>query len=215
VNVHRLHLADVVYPDWHPNTGVGPVYGFAVVTDSGTVLVDTGIGPEQPLIDRLYQPTRHPLDRVLHDAGIESNSVIAIVNSHLHFDHCGGNAVFPGVPVWVQSAEREAAREPRYTIPEFVDDPAVHYRLIVGDAEVVPGVRVLSTPGHTSGHQCVAVDHEDGTELIATQAFETIAEFEAARADGSLAQRYPSLDRLMERVTTLHVSHDDRVWRRV
>ena len=73
----------------------------------------------------------------------------------------------------------------------------------------------LRAAGHTPGHQCVAVHHEDGVELIAAQAFETIDEFEAALTGGSLGERYPSLAPLMERLTAVHVSHDSRIWRTV
>ena len=211
--VHRLHLADVLYPDWHPSTGVGPVYAFAVVTPAGTVLVDTGIGPPHPLIDRLYNPVRYSMEDALRSAGIEPESVVAVVNSHLHFDHCGGNSGFDGVPTWVQQAEREAAREPRYTIPEFVEDLRIDYRLITGVAEVVPGVTATLTAGHTPGHQCVVVQQDAGNALIAAQAFETIAEFESSLADGSLQQRYPMLPDLLNGATEVHVSHDHGVWR--
>lgn len=212
--VHRLLLAEVVYPDWHPNDGVGPVYGFAVETGAGVVLVDTGIGPANAVIDGLYQPTRYDLAEALRGAGLAAVDVRAIVCSHLHFDHCGGNASFPNVPVWVQEAEREAATAPKYTIPEFVEDPGISYRLIAGDAEVARGVRIVSTPGHTPGHQCVVVDVEGGAELLATQAFESTAEFEAALADGSLVERYPGLAPLVPERVRVHVSHDERVWSR-
>ena len=212
--VHRLWLADVVYPEEHPRSGVGPVYAFAVTTGFGTVLVDTGLGPPHPLIDRLYRPTRYDLASALESAGIGRSSIVAIVNSHLHFDHCGNNRAFPRIPVWVQAAEREAAREPNFTIPEFVEDSAIEYRFVEGEATVLPGVLILPAPGHTPGHQCVAVEHDGGIELIAAQAFETIDEFLAARADGSIVLKYPALAPLLPRVTWVHVSHDHQTWER-
>lgn len=210
--VHRLWLADVVYPKEHPRSGVGPVYAFAITTAVGTVLVDTGLGPPHRLIDRLYRPTRYDLAAALESAGIGRSSIVAIVNSHLHFDHCGNNGSFPGIPVWVQAAEREAASKPNYTIPEFVEDPAIEYRLVEGEATVLPGIRILPAPGHTPGHQCVAVEHAGGIELIAAQGFETIDEFLAAHAAGTITRRYPALAPLLPRVTRLHVSHDHRTW---
>jgi N-acyl homoserine lactone hydrolase len=210
--VHRLHLADVVYPDWHPNDGVGPVYAFAVTTPNGVVLVDTGIGPANATIDRLYRPTRYDLLMALKLVRIDPSSVVAIVNGHLHFDHCGNNGAFPGVAIWVQAAEREAARDPGYTIPEFVEGG--DYHIVEGMAEVVPGVRVVPTPGHTPGHQSVYVETGAGPELIAAQAFETIAEFTVARAEGRLARTYPQLAELIPGLTAVHVSHDHRAWRR-
>lgn len=212
--VHRLWLADVVYPEAHPRSGVGPVYAFAVTTGFGVVLVDTGLGPPHPLIDRLYRPTRYDLAAALESAGIVRSSVVAIVNSHLHFDHCGNNRSFPGIPVWVQAAERQAARQPDYTIPEFVEDPGIQYRLVEVEAAVVPGVRLIPAPGHTPGHQCVAVEHNGDIELIAGQAFETIDEFLAVQAADAILTKYPAVAPLVPRVTRMHVSHDHRTWER-
>ena len=209
--VHRLHVADVVYPDWHPRDGVGPVYAFAVITETGTVLVDTGIGPANATIDELYRPTRYDLLGAMRLAGVDPSSVVAIVNSHLHFDHCGNNGAFAGVPAWVQGAEREAANEPRYTIQEFLQ--GVDFHLVDGDVEVAPGVRIVATPGHTPGHQSVLVEMEDGLVLIAAQAFEDLPEFTSARAEGRLGRDHPNLAEAMRDVTTVHISHDHRVWR--
>jgi glyoxylase-like metal-dependent hydrolase (beta-lactamase superfamily II) len=146
-------------------------------------------------------------------AGIEIASVGALVNSHLHFDHCGNNSAFPGIPAWVQAAEREAANAPRYSIPEFLDAPGIDYRAIDGAAEVVPGVHIIATPGHTPGHQSVLVETNSGPELIATQAFETIAEFRLRLAEGRIATLYPQLAEVLGEVVAVHVSHDHRVWR--
>jgi len=62
-SVLPMLLDSVVYPDWHPRFGeVGPVYSYVLRNESKLVLVDTGIGPAHPLIDRLYSPTRRDLD---------------------------------------------------------------------------------------------------------------------------------------------------------
>lgn len=79
-----------------------------------------------------------------------------VINSHLHWDHCGGNRLFPHCPIVVQRAELGFARAPSgpvrggYMANHF--DVAVTYRPVDGDQEVAPGVRVLATHGHTPGH---------------------------------------------------------------
>jgi N-acyl homoserine lactone hydrolase len=128
----------------------------------------------------------HPQGRVLVDTGmIDSTSeldaewgvridpekipreVLCVINTHLHFDHCGGNRLFPGVPIHVQRAEREAARGEDYTIREWVEFDGANYVEHDGEAEILPDIRVLRTPGHTPGHQSVLVDTDDGLVVCA------------------------------------------------
>ena len=102
------------------------------------------------------------------------------MNTHLHFDHCGGNRLFPGLPIYVQRLEREAARVPGYTIPEWVEFEGARYVELDGAAEIVPGVRVVRTPGHTPGHQSVLVETEDGLVVVAGDVAYRWEDFDAA-----------------------------------
>jgi N-acyl homoserine lactone hydrolase len=88
--------------------------------------------------------------------------VVCVINTHLHFDHCGGNRLFPGVPIHVQRLELQGRHDP----PEWVDFPGATYVEPDGEAEVLPGIRLLPTPGHTRGHRSVLVDTPDGLVVI-------------------------------------------------
>src|SRR5438132_305215 len=125
----------------------------------GRVLVDTGMIDSTPELDEEWHP--------FFDAALIPREVSLVINTHLHFDHCGGNRLFPGVPIYVQRVEREVAREPGYTIPEWVEFEGANYVELDGAAEIVPGVRVLPTPGHTRGHQSVLVDTDEGLVVVA------------------------------------------------
>ncbi|MDE3026626.1 MAG: MBL fold metallo-hydrolase, partial [Acidobacteriota bacterium] len=93
--------------------------------------------------------------------------VAVVVNTHLHFDHCGGNRRFAGVPIHVQRRELADARaDPDYTIPDWVDFDGAAYVEHDGEAEVLPGIRLLPTPGHTAGHQSVLVEAAEGPVLL-------------------------------------------------
>src|SRR5881275_2162859 len=115
-DVVPLHLADVTYPESHPLAGQdGPVLAFAIRHPDGIVFFDTGIGEGNAWIDENYRPRSRGVREALVAARLDPDAVRAIVNSHLHFDHCGQNRAFPGVPVHVQRTELELARAGGHT----------------------------------------------------------------------------------------------------
>ena len=127
----------------------------------GLVLVDTGMIDSTPELDEEWQPTPHPLPAEL------VNRVAMVVNTHLHFDHCGGNRLFPGVPIHVQRLELADARtQESYTIPAWVDFDGATYVEHDGEAEILPGIRIVPAPGETRGHQIVVVETDEGPVVL-------------------------------------------------
>ena len=208
-DVIPLHLADVTYPASHPLAGQdGPVLAFAIRHPDGVVLVDTGIGEGNGWVDENYQPRKRDLREALDAAKLDPAEVRAIVNSHLHFDHCGQNRAFPGVPIHVQQAELDLALREGHTVVEWVDFPEAHYEAVEGDREIVPGISVIATPGHTPGHQSVTIRTGDGLVLIVGQAAQDARSFATGEADASVRRlRELNADRI-------HFSHDRAVLRR-
>jgi N-acyl homoserine lactone hydrolase len=85
-----------------------PVYVWTIDHPAGRVLVDTGMIDSRPEVDDM-SPTPHP-ENIPRD-------VACVINTHLHYDHCGGNRLFPGVPIHVQARELADARSlDNYTI---------------------------------------------------------------------------------------------------
>lgn len=214
-----LHLADMTFPDFHPLAGQqGQVFGFVVRHPDGIVLVDTGVGWGSQRIDEAYQPVHRQIEDALAGLGIGLGDVAAVVNTHLHFDHCGGNRQFPSVPIYVQRADYEATQMPRFTIPEWVDFPGARYELLSGEATILAGVKVIPTPGHTPGHQSVVVDTSEGPIVIAGQAIYSGAEYAHIRDTGQILPGDPQPDpnaylasarRLIElRPRRIYFSHD-------
>jgi N-acyl homoserine lactone hydrolase len=146
--------------------------GFLHVVEhpQGRVLVDTGLIDSTPELDEEWSPRFDP-DAIPRD-------VVCAINTHLHFDHCGGNRLFAGTPIYVQRREREAARTEDYTIPEWVDFEGATYVELEGEHEVLPGVRVVPTPGHSPGHQSVLVETDDGLVVVAGDVAYTWSAFE-------------------------------------
>jgi glyoxylase-like metal-dependent hydrolase (beta-lactamase superfamily II) len=120
-------------------------------------------------------------------AGLDPTRVCAVVNSHLHFDHCGQNPTYYGtkVPVFVQRDEVDDARARFYTVPEWASVPDDQLRALSGDETIAEGVRVVATPGHTRGHQSVVVEAQGESVVIAAQAVWNIEEFHNEEATAS------------------------------
>lgn len=88
--VHRLLLAKLTCPSFHPTPGEEvEVFGYLVDHPDGAVLLDTGVGSDSEFLNRSYQPRHVPLDEALAVHGRRLSDVVAVVNSHLHFEHRG------------------------------------------------------------------------------------------------------------------------------
>jgi len=205
-DVIPLHVSEVTYPTGHPLAGqTGSVLAFAIRRPDGIVLVDTGVGFGNDWIDANYQPRSRPIREALKAAALDADLVRVVVNTHLHFDHSGQNAAFPGVPIVVQQAEWDVAWDEGYTITEWLDFEGARYERVRGDIELAPGIRLIASPGHTPGHQSVTVDTEDGLVLIVGQAAQDARAFATGNADASL-QKLRDLN-----AVRIHFSHDRAV----
>ena len=131
-----------------------PVYVHVIDHPDARVLVDTGMTQLHPAVADM-DPRLSPLSEQDFDlAGID-----IVVNTHLHFDHCGGNHLFAGKPIYVQRPELDDARsQDDYTIRDWVDAPGVRYVPVDGELELLPGVRLVPAPGHTRGSQVIVVE---------------------------------------------------------
>ena len=146
--------------------------------DDGLVLVDTGLGnKEDAKFKDIYgvvnegKGGRTGLEDALAELGHAPEDVRWVINTHLHFDHAGGNTyreaggavrlAFPRATYVVQKGELEFARHANertaasYLPPNF--EP-VTFTLVSGEADPLPGIRCLPTPGHVPFHQSVLVE---------------------------------------------------------
>ncbi|MFK0004342.1 MBL fold metallo-hydrolase [Paenarthrobacter sp. NPDC090522] len=140
-----------------------PIYVHVIDHPEGRILVDTGLTELHPAIADM-DPRLNPLN----EQDFDIQGIDMVVNTHLHFDHCGGNHLFAGKPIYVQRQELDDARTKEdYTIPHWVDAPGVDYVTVDGEFELLPGVRLLPAPGHTAGSQIVVVDGDNGPTIIA------------------------------------------------
>ncbi len=206
-----------------PHAGeFGVVVAYVVRHPGGVLLFDTGFGFGNDELDTYYRVQARPVSDALADAGIAMSEIDAVVNCHLHVDHAGQNGRFPGVPIHVQAAEWSIAHTTDHTILEWIDTPGADYRRIDGDHVLAPGITILATPGHTLGHQSLAVDTDDGLVILAGQAVYTSGEWSGdanAREGRSRAPDPLAYDRSIARLRALdpvevRFAHDATAWLR-
>ncbi|MFI0596722.1 N-acyl homoserine lactonase family protein [Streptomyces griseus] len=178
--VRRLDLGYFIRPASEvggPQPRVEPVLAYLVQHDNGLLLFDTGIGEADSETEARYRPRRRALRDALSASGVALADVSMIVNCHLHFDHIGGNPLLGGKPILVQDVELATARRGSYTVDELIDFPGATYEEVAGEIEVWPGIWIIPTPGHTEGHQSLALRQSDGTVVLAGQAYDLASHF--------------------------------------
>jgi N-acyl homoserine lactone hydrolase len=203
--------------EWAGEEGV--VVAYAIRRREGVILFDTGFGFGSREVDERYHPTYRSITDVLGEVGIDRIEVELVANCHLHADHAGQNATFPGIPIQVQRNELAVARAGDYTIAEWIDGPGVTYIEADGDHELVPGIRIVATPGHSPGHQSLAVDQADGVTLLSGQAVYGLDEWTGSpgREGRSTARDRSAYDASLARLREIEpmrvlFAHDRRPW---
>ena len=149
---------------------------------SGLVLIDTGAGNKEDAkfkeiygIENEGSDGRTSLEDGLRQVGVTPDDVSIVINTHLHFDHAGGNTYrdesgevrvsFPNARYIVKRGEYDYATHPNErTSASYFDrnyEPVVRmhkFEFVVREKEIVKGIRVIPTPGHTPFHQSVLLD---------------------------------------------------------
>jgi glyoxylase-like metal-dependent hydrolase (beta-lactamase superfamily II) len=142
------------------------------------ILVETGIGNKFDEKFKDIYNIQHPTTLMggLDELGLKPEDIHIVINTHLHFDHCGWNtrrldgktvATFPRARYFIQRGEWQQAlnpteRERASYVEEFFMPAQAQTEFVEGDAEIVPGIRVEVVPGHTRNLQCVRI--ESGSE---------------------------------------------------
>ncbi|HJS41974.1 MAG TPA: MBL fold metallo-hydrolase [Gemmatimonadales bacterium] len=145
--------------------------------DDGLVLIDTGLGNKENEkfrdiygVDNAGQGGRTKLEDALREVGHAPDEVKWVINTHLHFDHAGGDTcidgggkiglAFPNARYVVQKGELDFARNTNErTAGSYLPHnfQGVPFQLIDGETEILPGIRGIPTPGHVPYHQSVLV----------------------------------------------------------
>jgi N-acyl homoserine lactone hydrolase len=197
---------------FHRDWGVkkeGPVVAWLLMNGDRKIIVDTGIFGPSDASDTLgvfSRTSEQKLEAQLNRFNTSPSEISLVINTHLHADHCGGNGYFTGARFIAQKREMEYVKHPLpVTKPDYkVEVRESDFELLDGDAEIVPGIKVILTPGHTVGSQAVLVETAAGLYVIAG---DTVPHFENMEVPANepfwptglyidLRELYESLNRL-------------------
>ena len=159
-----------------------PVYVHTIDHPNGRVLVDTGMTELHPAAADM-DPRLTPLNQ----QGLDLAGIDIVVNTHLHFDHCGGNHLFTGKKIYVQRRELDDAHSKEdYTIREWVDAPGVQYVPVDGEFELLPGLRLVPAPGHSDGMQMVVIETGGRPIIVGGDVAVWFGELDEPQTEGQL-----------------------------
>jgi len=192
----------------------GELRSLLVETDEGLVLVESGMGDPPENHRKFFRiEDGGVLPSEIEKVGLSVGDVRMVVNTHLHFDHCGWNGHFPNARYVVQRRELEYGRNPhRFQASGYLDQlvNGVEYETVEGEREVWPGIRVIPTPGHTPGHQSVVVEGEM-THVFTGDASPCHENLERRNIPGILFDPVAALESL-DRLRSEFWDRDDVVW---
>jgi len=151
-----------------------PSYIFLLVDENGeAVVVDTGFD-----INHIPAPDSHgerdpeqEIPALIKQSGFDPNDVKKVIQTHLHWDHAAGIKYFPNAEIYLQSGEIEGLFHLReYEETSFCPDHWINrldsFILLDGNTEIIPGIEVIRTGGHTNGHQAVKIQGENQSILL-------------------------------------------------
>ncbi len=209
-----------------------PATAWYVTDGRRHILVDTGMCAT-PLAEwhhpGSYQETGEAVDERLAEIGVRPEDIELIVFTHLHWDHCHNLERFPAARLVVHAEEYAFAMDP---IPPYYKSYE-HARLgkqapfvgrsletVAGEVELLPGLTLFPTPGHSPGHQSVAVATEGGIHVIAGDAvfaYDNLKPqndhlpFTIMGRFMDIVASWRSLEQIIARADVVLPSHDHRV----
>jgi glyoxylase-like metal-dependent hydrolase (beta-lactamase superfamily II) len=221
-----LVMGDYLAPDGRNAGSRILIVAYLVKTAGGTILFDSGFPWDGATVfnegDLGIETFPRSLIEALDRVGSSLGKIDAVANCHLHVDHGGGNFRLGELPIFIQRAEFEAARDPDHSIDWAVALDTANYKVVEGERQIAPGVAVVPTPGHTNGHQSLIVETGDGSVVLLGQAAPSASDFALiayhAQLESEGDKRHPPLPEWWSRIARaqpveVRFAHDLAVWR--
>ena len=172
-----------------------------ILTPKEKILVDTGAGELPEKHRTLFNVKRNAEENLkaqLTHHGLTPDDIDIVVNTHLHFDHCGNNALFKNAKFIVQADEYRYAFEPdRFQQAAYLRelfDVKIDYELTQGERQIANDVFVVPTPGHSIGHQSVIIKADNKDYVYCGDAAPTRENLERRNIPGILYCAHKALN---------------------
>ncbi|MEQ8745903.1 N-acyl homoserine lactonase family protein [Pyruvatibacter sp.] len=213
-----------------------PVPAYLLVHPKGSVLFDTGLNPHAVDPNGSYFDSIHPSNQIrvstpellnarFEQAGLDIAGVTHVINSHLHYDHAGGNSLAPDVPILIQKRELDHARAVGtaggYVSADF--ETGQSFTMLNGEHDLFGDGSIVCMPtfGHTPGHQSLKVTTTTGTYILAGDACylrRTLDDMHLPRFrynDEQMLASLRALKALQQRGARIMYGHDPEFWETV
>ncbi len=171
VGIRRVDQGIMTYQQKYGRRIWLPIWSFLVRGAGLNILIDTGLEdfvtpPEFSAQTGIPEPAL--MEDALEGQRLSPEQIDIVINTHLHDDHCGNNPLFQSAKFYIQTKEIQACESPhpldyRYE-PDFIKGIVIEP--LDGDKQIVPGISLLLTPGHTPGSQTVVIESPDGPFII-------------------------------------------------
>lgn len=229
-----MDIHDILYRQ-PVGTEVPFAYGVFLLKDENEkyIMVDSG-APSLAEIQEKGYPLRTPNESIviadeIRKLGVDPEQIEMIIYTHLHWDHAWNVESFPNAVLIAQADEMAAAINPMkiarksYGFMKESGGPnwlhaIMRFQAVKGDTEILPGIRVITTPGHTVGSQSVLVDTVEGTYMIAGDWVMNPMNLEMELPTGStpdVAAWYASLDKVKKlNLKGILACHDPKTYTR-
>jgi len=191
-----------------------------IIAGKEKILVETGIGELPETYRKFHTVKRNPdqaLRAQLQRHKIKPEDITLVINTHLHFDHCGNNALFSNAKFYVQAEELRYAYAPdRFQKAAYLRkffDAGLDYVPVRGKHQLTDNIILVPTPGHSIGHQSVLIKEERKNYVYCGDAAPLRENLEKRNIPGVLYradQALKSIDKLRSIKNAVYIySHDN------
>jgi N-acyl homoserine lactone hydrolase len=187
--VQRLYLMQVA--TFPPSNNPAVCY-LAQTADGTNILIDSGLPPQEQMPPGMAPNMGKSVFEQLAEIGLQPGDIQLLVCTHFDLDHAGNHGSFPNAELVVQREHyTHALDHERFANSRPIwNQPSLRYRFVEGDTELVPGLDLIETSGHTPGHQSVLVRlPETGAVILAIDAVPSRESFVPVREAGPRDQR--------------------------
>jgi N-acyl homoserine lactone hydrolase len=218
----RVDHSEMVYGRGFGNPLDIPTWVAAIEGGGARILVDTGIADpawvEREMVP-CWQGPDETFDAALSEIAWRAQDIDIVINTHLHHDHCANNSRVPGARFYVTADEWECAASPVATQKVLYNKAwlagelsSFSYTLVGNDYyDVLPGLRLIKTVGHTPGHQSVLVNTAEGVLCVTGDIVNSLESFAAPTPCGintSVTEALASLEKIRTNAARVLMSHD-------